>query len=193
MAQLIRAQHKTSCMGIAGRLERHIPPKGILQMQRRHWIREMELQLFPWHHSIDVQLIDPGRDRQQLETLRQRQAIETRHINEPMDLVKEHRVMNDQIVFEVGQQVISRIKLSSQMTLSLKAKPQWIDSGHRHVSEPFAVGSIELIKHVMAAIGDQVQIDLMAMVQVGRISSLIGKIKMQLMAAQPGKGEDLLT
>ena len=193
MAQLIRAQHKTSCVGIAGRLERHIPPKAILQMQRRRWIREMELQIIRWHHSIDVQLIDPRRNGQQLETLRQRQAIETRHINEPMDLVKEQRVVDDQIVFEVGQQVISRIKLSSQMTLSLKAKPQGIESGHRHVGEPFAVGRIELIQHVMTAIGDQVQIDLMAMVEVGRISSLIDKIKMHLMAAQPGKGEDLLT
>ena len=79
------------------------------------------------------------------------------------------------------------------MTLSLKAKPQGIESGHRHVGEPFAVGRIELIQHVMTAIGDQVQIDLMAMVEVGRISSLIDKIKMHLMAAQPGKGEDLLT
>jgi len=78
------------------------------------------------------------------------------------------------------------------MTLSLETKPKGIGRLGLHMSQPAAEGQIKLIKHVMAAVSDQVQIDLIAMFKIGRVGRLIGKIKMKLMATQPGKGEDLL-
>lgn len=59
--------------------------------------------------------------------------------------------------------------------------------------ESLAVRGVQMIQHMMAAIGNHMQIDLMAMIEVGRIGRLVGKIQVQLMTAKPGKGQDLLT
>ena len=100
--------------------------------------------------------------------------------------------MNDQIVFEISQEVVTLIKLGRQMTLGFEAEQQWIGGRRRHVSETLTEGRIELIQNVMAAISDQMQINLMAMLNIGRVGRLISQIKMKLMTAEPGKGEDLL-
>lgn len=193
MAKLIRTQHEATGMGVAGRLKRHRTAEGIIQLQRGHRIGEKWPQLIGWHRSIDVELVNPGWDGQHLETLRQQHALHACDLNELMNLLKEERVMNDQIVFEIGQQVVARIKLISQITLGLKTQPQGIGGRHSHMGQPAATGCIELIEHVMAAIGDQMQVNLMTMVEIGGIRRLIGEIEMQLMATKPGKGEDLLT
>ena len=53
------------------------------------------------------------------------------------------------------------------------------------MSEPLSKWDIELVQHVIVAIGDQVKIDVNAMVQICGVCRLIGKIKVKLMPAEP--------
>ena len=43
--------------------------------------------------------------------------------------------------------------------------------------DPLAARRIKLIQYVVTAVGDHVQIDLMAIVDIGRVGRLISKIK----------------
>ena len=99
--------------------------------------------------------------------------------------------MNDQIVFEVGIEVVPRIQLIREVTLSLKAEQQRVRGIRRHVGYTTAIGHIKTIKHMVPAIGDNMQVDLMAMVEIGCEGGLFSNIKMKLVTTKPGKGEDL--
>jgi len=191
VGELGPAQEKTTRMGVAGRFKRHLGACPLHQPHRSRF-RDQTTQIRLSNGAIDVEAIDPMGHRAEFKALGQHQAGVAHQRGEPLDLLKEAGIMNQQIVFEVAVQVVGLSQSVSEHPLGLKPQQPAVGRLGHHFLVTILIGRFKLIEHVVLAIGDNLHLDGVAVALVGGIHSPIGHVQHRLGQTQPPQAQQLL-